>query len=254
MKISKAIHSVNNNKSYLDFWEPVSKIWKVKFDVEPILYYFYSDYTEENLEISEKYGRVERVKLINGIPSAIQVMWSRYFMPSLFPEEVSIICDIDMFPMSKKYFVDKIQNISDDKYVHLNPCIDSYGLIPSCYHVATGANFKKYLELPDSWVESLVDVVNSGFGRTVNGNELWFADEEYATDKLLKNRDGNLLFLPRECGQNGFRVDRDRWYYDEEKVIQDFYYDCHSLRPFEKHKEEIEKLVELIMTQSEIIA
>jgi hypothetical protein len=247
MKINKAIHSVNNNPDYLDFWESVSMIWKEKFNVEPILYYFYENFLEEDLEITEKYGKVKRIKTINGIPTAIQVMWSRYFMPSTFPEDVSIICDIDMLPMSEEYFLKQIDKISDNKYVHLNPCISSYGLIPSCYHVATGANFKKYLELPETWEESIFDVVNSGFGKTVSGNELWFADEEYATHKLLKNKDENLILLNRNGGQNGFRIDRDRWHYDEEKILQDYYYDCHSIRPYQKHKREIEKIVKLIM-------
>jgi hypothetical protein len=57
MKINKAIHSVNNNPDYLDFWESVSMIWKEKFSAEPILYYFYENFLEEDLEITEKYGK-----------------------------------------------------------------------------------------------------------------------------------------------------------------------------------------------------
>jgi len=223
MKIDKAIHSVNNNKSYLDFWEPVSMIWKEKFGVEPVLFYFYKDYMEEEIEISEKYGKVIRVKMMKEIPEAIQVMWSRYYMPTLYPEEVSIICDIDMFPMSTEYFVEQIRHYENTKYLHINPAIETYGLIPSCYHIATGNNFKKYLELPDTWEESIMQVVKSGFGRTINGNPLWFADEEYAT----------------------------RWGYEDEKVLKEHYFDCHSIRPFEKHKKEIKKLINLIMKSEE---
>lgn len=247
MKIDKAIHSVNNNKSYLDFWEPVSMIWKEKFGVEPVLFYFYSDYMEEDIEISEKYGKVERIKLIKEFPNALQVMWSRYYMPTQYPDDVSIICDIDMLPMSKSYFLDQIEKYDNEKYIHLNPCVETYGLIPSCYHVATGKNYKKYLELPDSWEESITQVVKSGFGKTINGNDLWFADEQFATSKILKNKDENVILLKRNGGQNGFRIDRDRWTYNEQKILSGYYYDCHSIRPFEKHKVEIEKIVNLIM-------
>lgn len=251
MKIDKAIHSVNNNKSYLDFWEPVSMIWKEKFEIEPVLFYFYRDYMEENIEISEKYGKVIRIKMIKEIPEAIQVMWSRYYMTTLFPEEVSIICDIDMFPMSTEYFVNQIKDYENTKYLHINPAIETYGLIPSCYHIATGNNFKKYLELPDTWEQSIIQVVKSGFGRTINGNPLWFADEEYATNKLMKNKDKDVEFIPRRGGLGGFRIDRSRWHYEDEKVLKEYYFDCHSIRPFEKYKQEIEKLINLIMNSEE---
>lgn len=247
MKIDKAVHSVNNNKSYLDFWEPVSMIWKEKFNIEPILYYFYKNYFEEDIEISEKYGKVHRIKLIEGIPEAIQIMWSRYYMPSMDLDSIQIISDIDMFPMSRKYFVDQISTVENNKYVHINPCIDSYGILPSCYHIAKGNLYKKYLELPETWEESILSVIKSGFGKTINGNDLWFADEEYATSKILKNKDDDVVFIKRKNGQNGHRIDRSNWIYDSNKVLNQEYFDSHSIRPFQANKKEIEKLINLIM-------
>lgn len=248
MKINKVILSVNNNKLYLDFWKPVSMIWKLKFNIEPVLYYFYSNFLEEDIEIDETYGKVIRIPLIKGIPDAIQIMWARYFMPSLDPENTYIISDIDMLPMSKEYFLQQIENVPEDSYVHINPCIESYGLIPSCYHISKGKNFKKYLELPELWQESILQVINSGHGKEINNNKFWFADEQYATEKLLKNKDDKVLLLNRKNGQNGFRIDRDSWFYDEKQILKNFYYDCHSIRPYEKYKEEIDKIIHLIMS------
>jgi hypothetical protein len=247
MKIDKAIHSVNNNKSYLDFWEPVSMIWKEKFGIEPVLYYFYKNYFEEDITISERYGKVHRIKLIEGIPDAIQIMWARYYMPSEEADSIQIISDIDMFPISKKYFIDQLVDIEDNKYVHINPCIESYGTLPSCYHIAKGFLYKKYLDLPGTWEESILQVIKSGFGKTINGNDLWFADEEYATNKILKNKDNNVIFLKRKNGQDGFRIDRSNWHYNADLVLRQEYYDAHSIRPFENNKKEIEKLINLIM-------
>jgi len=36
MKIDKAIMSSDDNPLYLDFWQSVSKVWKLKFDIESI--------------------------------------------------------------------------------------------------------------------------------------------------------------------------------------------------------------------------
>jgi hypothetical protein len=244
MKIDNVILTVNNNKSYLDFWEPVSKIWKQKFNIEPILYYFYENYFEENINISEKFGKVERIKIIPEFPTALQVMWGRYYFPTTQLEKTWIISDIDMLPMAREYFLKQIEDIDDDSYVHLNPCIETYGLYPSCYHIAKGSVFKNFLELPGSWVQSIAEVVNSNLGKTVNDNKMWFADEEFATKKLLNK---NIIKLKRQNGQNGFRIDRSNWIYDEQKILNNYYFDCHSIRPYEKHKNEINKLVNLIL-------
>jgi len=120
MKIDYAIISSDSNPMYLDFWPIVSKLWKQKFNIEPILIYIDE---EKDKEISEEYGTVLRLTPLENIPLYIQTLWSRYWLPSLYPNKTCIISDIDMLPLSKEYFIDKIKEIPDDKYVHLNPCV-----------------------------------------------------------------------------------------------------------------------------------
>lgn len=242
MKIEKVILSCNDNKLYSDFWPLVSRVWKEKFNIEPVLIYFGKE------KLSTEFGTVINFNAIKEIPIPIQTLWVRYFYPSLEPDTTWMISDIDMFPISKYYFIDKISNIKDNKYVHLNPCIDTYKLIPSCYHIAKGSKFKEVLCLPNSWEESIKEVVSSGFGKTVNGEKFWFADEEYATHKIINhsNKD-DFVFLLREYGQSGLRIDRSKWEYYEGLVSSGFYFDSHSIRPYEKYKKEINKLVDLIL-------
>jgi hypothetical protein len=246
MNIDNVILTSNNNPLYLDFWPIVSRIWCLKFKINPILYFFYKN-GEKDLKIDDSNGEVRRIELIKNIPESIQVLWARYYMPSQEPFKTWIISDIDMLPMSNFYFIDQIKNIPDDHYIHINPCLKTYGLIPSCYHIAKGYTYKKYLELPNSWEESIRQVVNSGFGSTINNNKLWFADEQFATNKILKNKDDKFLFLERNGGQNGFRIDRINWNYDKDKIGKEYYYDCHSIRPYEENKFEILNLTKLIL-------
>jgi hypothetical protein len=42
------------------------------------------------------------------------------------------------------------------------------------------------------------------------------------------------------------RVDRSSWSYSPELVKEDYYIDCHSLRPYNQYKKEINKLIELL--------
>ena len=247
MKIDKVIHSCDSNRFYLDFWPLVSKVWKKKFNIEPVLVFI----GNEDIEIDDTYGTVIRMGDIKSIPKYLQALWVRYWLPVTEPDTTWMISDIDMFPISEAYFVDQIADIDDDKYVHLYPCVDSYGTLPSCYHIAKGSKFKEVLDLPDSWEESVSTVYNSNLGHDpghhLAGKTHWFADEKYAHSKLSGySNQSDLVLIPREHGR---RIDRAFWNYHEKLVREGWYFDSHSIRPYEQYKDEIDKLVSLILDE-----
>ena len=253
MKIDQAILSSNSDSSYLDFWPIVSKLWKEKIGVEPILIYIDE---KQDVELSEEYGKVFRWKYIKNIPISIQVLWIRYWFPTLFPNKVSIISDIDMLPLSKHYFIDQIKNVSENKYVHINPCIESYGRIPSCYHIALGRTFKKVLNLPERWEDSL-SMLHQDFKNPKEKltQTYWFLDEDYPSLVIPKYKESNpldILYMPRTGGQNGRRIDRSNWKFDLEKVKSEYYYDCHSARPYEKYKKDIDSICKAALNEKTI--
>lgn len=253
MKINYAIHSSDSNNFYLDFWPLVSKVWKLKFNIEPILIYIDKN---QNLEIDETYGTVIRMKEIDGIPNYLQNLWVRYWYPVNFLNEVSIISDIDMFPISKEYFIDSIKEIDDDKYVHLNPIINTLPhpeSLASCYHLAKGYKFKEVLDLADTWESSIWELYNSGLGcdhgihgEHLIGKDRWAADERFATRKINEYKTQNdIVLLNRRGGHGGYRIDRLDWVYSDENFND--YIDSHSIRPYEVYKNEIDNLVEKIL-------
>ena len=124
--------SSNSNPMYLDFWPIVSRVWLQKFNITPILYYIDENH---DVEIDETYGIVKRLKPVKNVPIYLQCLWVRYWSFSEYSNDVCIISDIDMFPLSQEYFIDSISHIKE-KYVHLNPCLDSYGTLPSCYNTS----------------------------------------------------------------------------------------------------------------------
>jgi hypothetical protein len=250
MKITKAIHSSDSNPMYLDFWPIVSKIWKIKFNIEPVLIYIDENH---DIDISEEYGTVIKLKPVKDIPIYLQNLWVRYWYPSQSLEDTWIISDIDMIPISEKYFITNINQIDDNAYVHLNPCIDTYGTLPSCYHVAKGFMFKKILELHDKWEDSILHLFNLSLGKDPGGHLFgknhWFADEKYSSEKVLSYKNNNpneVIFIPRVNGQNGFRIDRTDWVYDEKLLEQDYYIDSHSIRPYSLYKTKIDELINLL--------
>lgn len=244
MKIDKVIVSSDSNEFYLDFWQPVSFLWKEKFKIQPVLYYFYKNEEEREKYISEEFGKVIKIKCVDDIPVALQAQWSRYFFPSHDLESVWLLSDIDMLPMSQFYFINQLKEVDNDSYVHLNPCMETYGRIPACYHVAKGKKYKEYLSLPDTWEESLYKVYNF----SINNNlDLWSTDENFSTNEL---KDKKINFIRRDGGQNGHRLDRSSWRYDEKLILNQYYYDCHSIRPYKSFKKEIDNIVEKIMNSS----
>lgn len=55
------------------------------------------------------------MKPVPEIPVYLQCLWVRYWIPSQYPDTVCMISDIDMFPISKNYFLESIRDIPDTK-------------------------------------------------------------------------------------------------------------------------------------------
>lgn len=246
MKISYAIHSSDSSSLYLDFWPIVSEIWKQKFNVTPILIYIDNDLDKI---IDETYGKVIRLKPIENQPIHLQNQIVRFWFPIKYQNEVSIISDIDMLPISNEYFTKQIENLDSKNYIHINPCVETYGRLPACYHIAKGEIFKKVLEIEEDWNKFYFKVLNEGSIICNNNNlPIWFCDESYTSSKVLAKTHTEIIkLISRENGQNGFRIDRSNWFYNKWLLNFDYYYDLHSLRPLKDYKNEINEIKDLII-------
>jgi hypothetical protein len=250
MKIDKAIVSSDDNKFYLDFWPLVSKVWKEKFNIKPVLLYV----SDSDFEPTQEYGEVVRYKPLKDYPIYLQTLWVRYYHPTTEKDTTWILSDIDMFPISKDYFINRIQDFDNNQYVHIDPSLGEYKKLPSCYHIATGKRFTEVLDLPNDWEMSLWRVHSSNLGSDpgghLTGKSDWFADERYATNKILNcinMGDKNIKFVNRSGGRYGHRLDRENFNYTEQDLKNGLYYDSHSIRPYEQYKEKIDLLVKQIL-------
>lgn len=253
MKIDKVIHSSDDKEFYLDFWPIVSEIWSKKFKIEPVLLYF----GEGNP--SEKYGKVIKMPIVDGVPVNTQCQISRYWIPVTEPESVWMTSDIDMLPISRPYFKDWIADISDEKWVHLNSDPkESYPNIVylCCYNIAMGKTFEEILQLPKRfedfvkigfWKENTHEYTPLGLSGALHH---WGADEMWSSRKLNQFEDqGRIVRKFRECGPHEcHRIDRLKWKWNEDMVKNEYYYDCHAIRPYKENKSSIDKLVKLILS------
>jgi hypothetical protein len=262
MKIQKVLHSCDDKKFYSDFWPIVSKIWKTKFNIEPVLLYFGDS---EKDGISKEYGQVVDMEILEGIPLNTQAQVSRYWYPVNEPDTVWLTSDIDMIPISRYYFIDMINDAPDNSWVHLNgDPKESYPNIHflCCYNAAKGSTFIEFLDLKPTWKEFMNSInweqnthtyAPSGlqeyepekFGE---GMKHWGIDEMWSSSKLNKQDSNRIIRYFRECGpHNCRRIDRLDWNWDNDKIINEYYYDCHSQRPYEFYKESIDLIQKNIL-------
>jgi hypothetical protein len=238
MRIDLAVMSSDDNPFYLDFWPIVSKLWKVKMGVTPVLLYFGDGKPDTT------YGEVIKMKLFEKVPLYLQCTCSRLWYPGTQPDKVTILSDIDMLPLSRWYFLTQVSEVPEDKYVHLNPCLETYGRVAICYNVARGDTYRDVLKIPTDWSDA------AGYFASVKPMKLftkerplWFVDETVLTSKLLEYENKNrIVLLRRPGGQNGFRIDRPVWEWDDNMLKKNMYFDCHSQRPFSQYKKDIMRI------------
>lgn len=237
MKIEVVIHSSDSNPMYLDFWPLVSKVWNVRFGLRPLLVYIDENH---DIPIDTTYGDVLKMKPVPDIPIYLQCQWVRFWITTQFLDKICMTSDIDMFPISKTYFVDALKSIPDDKYVHLNASNVDNGAplyLPVCYHVAKGSVFRRVLGLYGSWEESMqmlatLPVKPNEYNASIEylkDKPQWGIEEEYTTHRVSAYPDKSLFVFIKRMHH---RIDRSDWNWSERAINLDLYADSHSIRPY----------------------
>ena len=231
MKIDYVIIGSDMNPMYYDFWPLVSKIWKKLYNITPVLGLICD---EDSDFIEDDYGLIKKFKSIDGMDIGLQSQIIRLYLTKELTGNL-LISDIDMFPMSTKYFVDYVKTFVDGKFYVMSSdnqeCLNNKEY-PMCYN------------LDSDWVN---------FANKLNSLNLgWTTDQNYLFNQINKRLTINpnqIVFLQRGWSPTGAnrRIDRLWWSYDENLVKDGYYIDCHSLRPYNDHKEEVNKLINLMM-------
>lgn len=230
----------NKDSLYLDFWPIVSKIWKDKFNITPVLGLIDDD--ESDIFESE-YGLIKKFKSVSGVDTGLQSQIVRLYLPR-YLDGTCLISDIDMFPMSKKYFSDAATHVNDNNFVIYSsnhPQTIKNKMFPMCYVAANSSTYKSIFDINLDWEDFTKLLFNRG--------ETWYTDQKYLFEKVIdfELKTGKLLLLERSWNDNpNNRIDRGDWRYNPELVKQGYYIDCHSLRPYNQYKVEIDKLLNLI--------
>jgi hypothetical protein len=235
MVINYALMGSDMNPLYLDFWPILSKVWKEVFNITPVLGLI-SD--EETDIYDDGNGLVIKLKSIEGFDDGLLSQLVRLYLPK-FLEGNCIISDIDMIPLSKKYFIDDLNDYSDNEFIIMSshhPQTININQYPMCYVVGNDKVFKELFTLEDDWISFVKKIPLQG----------WFTDQLYLYDVINSNTNFNYKFPQRNGGFTDNRIDREMWRYDVNKLKEGYYIDSHSLRPYSQYSEEINKLIKYI--------
>lgn len=266
MKIDKVIFSTS--EEYSKFWNLNSEIFKTKLGIDPVCLLFGK---KANTDIHEKYGKVIEMEFYEDLPKVLQITWSKFNFPKTEPETTWMIGDIDQIPLSKRWFFDKIKNLPDDSYAHLNAgaCAQSLGFlqeewlngrcdIPAHYHVAKGKVYQEFLELNTSFYDQIKQIVIEKLGSVERLNTIpdhtsyfWCHEEKISTKRLLNKIDSGRIFsfyynnYTNKICRSRFDFINNDYIYSREQLKSKNYVDIHCERPFEKTKKQIESILNI---------
>lgn len=240
LKIDRAILSWDNNPEFNHFWTIASKAWKKFIGVKPTLVFI----GNKNVKLDTRFGEVLYFEPIANIPTSFQAMAIRQLIPALYPNDYCILSDLDALPIDRKYFYDAIKDLPNNKFAvfYPNPSFYENKFFPPrylmWYNVAKGSTFSDVFN-----VKNLADIRNllTAWYNTYYKFYNYTTDErmlfKYLNEWKEKNKRLVLLDVPFK------RLNREKWQYSLESITNKEFADAHLLRPYIKHKKEIDALL-----------
>jgi hypothetical protein len=237
LELQRVILATNNNPNYIQFWPIVAPLWK-QMGLKPTLALI----ADKDCPIDTSLGDVIRFDPLPDVPESLQAQAIRLLLPVLFPNETCLISDIDMLPISKRYFEEGAKGCPDYAFLVYRNKAPGYaqgGKYPMCYLAAKGYVFSAifgictYEQIPGM----LRNFAKAGLG--------WYTDEwmVYAYAKQWEKRGGRIFCLNHTVEA---RLDRIQWNVDFNNLEIGKYIDCHCPRPYSEHRSTIDRVVEAI--------
>lgn len=245
MKIDYVVFGSDQNETYLDFYKPVAKVWKERIGLNSIFFEICDDDSLPhifNIEQNE-FGFHIKVKSKKGIATGLQSQLVRLFSCQLFQNANLLISDVDMFPISKSYFIDKASPIADDEILlYTGTPYGNVPYFPMCYILGNGkVLFDMVLEGKHlSYYEYLDELVGKY-------NAVWHTDEWFFYDQYIKYEKKNDVII----GSRNFNIEKRLDRGTQFDVTQDLsgFVDSHSIRPYSKYKDKLDYLVERLINE-----
>jgi hypothetical protein len=145
-----------------------------------------------------------------------------------------------MIPLSEAYYKDSVKSVANTMFVVYRdtaypPSLHQY---PMCYNAAKGKIFQEIFGI------TKIDEIPILIKQWSEKNMGWATDELllYAYLNRWKDFDTRCIRLNHTVSR---RIDRANWQYNASWLVSGYYIDCHSLRPYNRFKAEIDTIIHL---------
>lgn len=252
----RVILSCDANPKYSDFWPIVRRVWKKLFGVEVFLGLVADDHHGTAMPHQND---IYRVTPVSGIPIANQAKVARYWIASLFGDDIStMINDIDLLPLDKAHVLNLVGNRPKDTLVTIGSELYTgaeSGKFMAGYLTAEARIFRALTDPKglgwEDWIKSFVglrqfdskeDISNPIHSEDPN----CFSDESLLRYLLWKNpvsvQHRRMPFWPYTDGA----LCRSNWKLDPDKLKAGYYKEAHLLRPYRDHVAKIQPIIDHI--------
>lgn len=259
MKITRVLLAATDNPLYWQFWNPVSRIYKENFGIQPTLIWLGKESDVERLGLSEEWGNILVQPPHPKYDIGWQAAWSIFWFMIKYPDDVFCTMGIDQVPLSKILIHDSVSFIPDSSYLML--ASDAYkpsywktdgGTSPTSFHVVKGSLANQVYGFDMDFHAEIYKLANSGIDPYYDkGESKWGLDESYASHKLRKfNYCGGSVIssdmFSTICERRIECCRDNETPYDEDKLKSGWYGDAHFCRPYSRHKAYIDRILSLI--------
>lgn len=254
--IDRIILSSNDDPRYIDFWPIVARAYTKMFNIPVMLAYVSNnDESSDTYKELAKHGEVVVLKPAPNIPLPNQSKMARHFLASQQGNAVCYIDDIDLFPLSRDFIVNKVADRPKGHMLCVGAEHRAYGksgVFPISQMTAEGYIFQQLYNPDrgrfDRFIEGLVnihrkypnvkqlrplkeDITNPNPPEEYAG--LAFSDEWF-TRFLRDARPVPVVHKERGYDVTGEHVDsldRQTWKFDQSKLDNHQYLMAHCVRP-----------------------
>jgi len=256
--MNQIILSANEDKTYIDFWKPVSYAYKKMFPGVTVHLALLTDREEDDPFVTDlsEHGKVTLFKKLPNITEFAQAKMIRFILSSQQGNDVCYIDDIDLFPLSKSFITNKI----DKRPAGVLLCVggevyQNSGTYPISQITGEGWLFKKFinpfdLELKDLFETWRGDIM---FDRRESIDIVldWAKDDYFSDERLLRKLIAKYPVKKFEL-KRGYvdymesTIDRAGWFVDLDKLKNHGYLNAHGIRPYSEHVEKYIPLMDYI--------
>jgi hypothetical protein len=249
MKIDFVLTAGNINSHYTKLYPLIYKIWKERFNLDCYLILVADeipDYLEELKNYIILWNPIENINNIY-VAQVIRILY-----PALFKKKNILVTDLDIFPVSRKYFIDSIKDVDDNKFISYTDRYFKQKMVAICYNVAKSEVWSDIfgINTEDDIRKFLIENYNNEYNGRKNCSG-WYTDQlklyEYLNN--WKKKENHLILKDKDLNfkrLNNRQVNKEYIVKKFKKVLDELelYSDIHAIKPYSKTGYYLRKITE----------